>query len=72
MSLARLALEEVGDAARHMRPLARDANERPVLALLDPDDAARAWPVHDRVVDAAQRRDRRGLEGDGMRQAREP
>ena len=41
----RLALEIIGDAARHMRRLAGDAEQRPLGALLPPDDAARVRPM---------------------------
>ena len=63
--LARLALQEIGDAARHMRPLAGNADQRPALARLEPDPAAFAWPMHDPMIDAAQRHDRARLERDG-------
>src|SRR5271167_1408169 len=38
--LMRLALQEISDATRHVRAFARDADERLILALLEPDDAA--------------------------------
>src|SRR5271169_6870798 len=38
--LARLALEEIGDATRHMRPLAGNADEGSALARLEPNPAA--------------------------------
>src|ERR1700733_4362772 len=40
--LARLALEEIGDATRYMRPLAGNADQRSALARLEPDPAALA------------------------------
>ena len=68
--LARLALEEIADAARHMRPLPGNADERPAFARLEPHDAALARPMHDPVIDAAQRHHGARLEGDGLRQPR--
>ena len=37
-----------------MRDIAGDADHRANLAVLDPYDAARAWTMNDRVIDAAQ------------------
>ena len=70
--LARLALEEIGDAPRHMRPLAGNADQRTALARFEPDPAAFAWPVHDAMIDAAQWRDRARLERDRFGQTRQP
>src|SRR6202021_368632 len=52
--LARLALEEIGDATRHVRPLAGNADERSALARFEPDATALARPVHDAMIDAAE------------------
>ncbi len=68
--LARLALEEIGDAARHMRPLPGNADERSAFARLEPHDAALARPMRDAMIDAAQRHHGARLEGDGLRQPR--
>ena len=70
--LARFALEEVGDAARHVRALAGNADERSALARFEPDPAALAGPVHDAMIDAAQRRHRARLERNRRRQTGEP
>src|ERR1700691_3259256 len=45
--LARLALEKIGDAPSHMRPLAGNADERSALARFEPDPATLAGPVDD-------------------------
>ena len=54
---ARLALEEIADAAADMRRLAGDAEEPVAVRIvgLGPDRAARAAPVHDAMRHAAQR-----------------
>src|ERR1700722_9232256 len=70
--LARLALEEIGDATRYMRPLAGNADERSALARFEPDATALARPVHDAMIDAAEWRHRARLERDGFRQTRKP
>src|ERR1700691_991592 len=62
--LARLALEEIGDATRHMRPLAGNADERSALACLEPGPAALAWPMYDAMIGAAQRHDGARFERD--------
>ncbi len=39
---------------------------------LEPDPAALAWPMHDAMIDAAQRHDCARLERNRFRQTREP
>ena len=69
--LARLALEEIGDATRHVRQLGGNADKGSARARLEPDPAPFARPVHDAMIDAAQRRHRTRLERNRFRQTRE-
>src|SRR5579872_3940555 len=67
------ALEKIGDAARHMRLLTGDAKQ--ILAgrvTFNPYRAARARPVHDPMIDAAQRQSCAIGERGRLRQAAEP
>ena len=69
----RLAAEEIADAAVDVRRLAGDAEQRlAVRAGLRPHRAAHARPVHDAMLDAAQRQHRAVGERRRLRQAAQP
>ena len=62
-------LEKIGNPPRHMRLLAGNAQQPlAVAAGLDPDGAALSAPVHDAVIEAAQRHHIAVREGERFRQ----
>ena len=68
-----LALEKIGDPARDMRRVAGDAEQALARSpALDPDRAALPAPVHDAVIDAAQRDHGAVRERRRLRQPAEP